>query len=351
VDSVLQKAITFLNIQCEELRCGTWYLHDSLERSAAGMKKSPLPFLKSRTLGKSTSNMLVLNTHLDALVALKRYEEISGRTDQGKNLTSGTHAVITVLGLKPAEFFYRILLKAIELTFMPISKVKCLPLKTRALRKLAKIAFIPLVPRVKKFLPRLVMPNGYIDRDLSVNYLNNDYLAINVWDLLRFQKRFEIEMIDALIDRAIDFALRSGLVDRWLEEKNYMLGFWAEAMYLACLRRPEKNRTVLADAIIALSDSESGVPPGLLGCNHEFVPLESQVPCIILENDSIATVNLSIGTGQLEFLIINTTSYPQETDIPQSVDKWVIRNRRDDIISTVGTMIIPPRDWVLLKSI
>lgn len=348
VESVLQKAISYLNGQYDELSCGRWFLHDSLEKSDASIKKSPLPFLKSRALGKSISNMLVLNTHLDALVALSRYEEVTGRLDQKEGLSSGKNAAVTVLGLRPAEFLYRILFSAIELTYTPISRVRSLPLHTRVVRKLAKLLLIHLAPRVKNLFPRLVMPNGYIDRDLSVNYLNHEYLAINIWDLLRFQRRFRINTIDAVIGRAIGFALRSGLVESWSNNKNYALGFWAETAYLECLSRPEGSREILADAVIALSDSGRGLPPSLLGCNPEFIPLKDQVPCISQGNDSIVIVNLSTGPDHPEFLLVNCAGSAQETELPDA-DKWVMRNRRNEIISPAGKLMVPARDWMSLK--
>ncbi len=349
IKETLEKAVEYLELQCEELNVGTWYLHDSLEQNAAAIRKSPLPFLKSRAFGKSTSNMLVLNTHLDTLVALSRYDAVTGRLNQGKRRVSGSKAVIAVLDSRPADFVYRILFKAIELTFVPISRVKSLSLQRRTIRKLARLILIPLLPWMKKFFPRLVMPNGYIGRDLSIGYLNHEYLSINIWDLLRFQKPFNIRMVDPIIHHAVDYAMRSGLVERWSEEKSYALGFWSEAMYLECIRRPERSRKVLADAVITLSDSERGVPPSLLGCNPEYIPLESQVPCIRVENDHIVIVNLSTNADDLEFLLINITDSPQEAETPQATVKWVIRNSADEIISPESVLVIPPRDWIRLK--
>jgi hypothetical protein len=347
--SALKKAVEYLGSQCEALNIGTWYLHDSLERNPDTIRNSPLPFLESRALGKSTSNMLVLNTHLDALVALSRYEDVSNRFDLEKAKISGIKAVIAILGLRPAEVLYRILFKAIELTFVPISRVRKLSLQNRVIRKLAVLMLVPLLPRVKKFFPRLVMPTGYIDRDLSVRHLAHVYHAINVMDILRFHRRYNITMVDAIIEPAVDFAIRSKLVEKWFEDEKYPLGFWSEAMYLECIRRPERSRKILADVVIALSDSNQGLPPSLLGCNPEYIPLESQVPCMRVGNDGIVIVNLSTGPNYIEFLLINATNSPQKTEIPRAANKWVIRNGRDEIISAEGTLIVPSRDWIRLR--
>jgi hypothetical protein len=351
VGSALDRAVEYLSEQHDQLRVGRWYLHDSLERSLPAMEKSPLTFQKSSALGKSPSNMLVLNTHLDALVALRRYEEVRGRSFLENEVTAGVNATLTVLDLCPAEPLYRLVFRAIELTFLPISVARGLPLPVRALRRLARVKIIPLLPKIKRFFPRLVMPNGYVDRNLSLDEFTYAYFPINVMDLLRFQRRFGIKRVDALIDRAIEFMERVGL-EKWLEDEEaaYSVGFWAEALYLDCLRRPGKGRGALAQAVMALRASGQGLPPSLLGCNAEYVSPRNQVPSLWTENDQIVVVNLSTGPDHQEFLLVNGTQSHQGIPIPHNWEKLTFLDPTDNPMSDDKIFALPPRGWVRLLS-
>lgn len=348
----LQKAVDYLKDQCEELSVGTWYLHDSLELNISGMKHSPLTFQESRALGKSPSNMLVLNTHLDALVALSRFVEVSGQNYLEDKITSGVNSTIAVLNLKPAEIFYRLLFYAIELTFIPSSVSIKLPLYLRIIRRLARQNLIPLLPRIKKYFPRLVMPNGYIDRNLTLDEFTFHYFPINVMDLLRFQRRFSIKMIDAVIDKAIDFIQRVGL-SRWLDDNEgaeYAIGFWAEAMYLACLHQPGRRRALLAETVIALIVTGQGLPPSLLGCNPEFIPLKNQAPYLWTDNEQVRVINLSVDPDHLEFLFVNGSDSPQEVKIPRDRNTWSVFDKDGKSISNEEILAIPPKSWIRLLS-
>ena len=351
VGSSLRRAVDYLRNQCDELSVGKWYLHDSLELSVESMRKYPVTYQYSRVFGKSPSNMLVLNTHLDALVALNRYEKVSGQRYLEEEISSGVNAAVAVLGLRPSETLYRILFKAIELTFLPDSAVKTMSLPVRAMRRLAREKIIPLLPRIKRIFPRLVMPNGYIDRNLTLNEFWYPYFLINIMDLLRFQMCFSLKMADSIIDNAVKFVQRVGL-ERWLnnERTAYAVGFWAEAMYLYCLHTPNRSRAVLAEAVISLYDSKQGIPPSLMGCNSEYICLTDQVPCLQTENDRIQVINLSVDPHHLEFILVNSTDAQEDTSIARVYDKLMVFDQEGRSISSEQSFTIPARGWMRLLS-
>jgi len=350
VGSSLKMAAEFMKNQCDELDVGKWYLHDSLELSEASMQKGPTSYQYSRVLGKSPSNMLVLNTHLDALVALNRYEKTSGQGHLEEEISSGVNAAVAVLGLKPAEALYRILFATIELTFLPDLAVKRLSLPARAMRRLAREKIVPLLPRIKRIFPRLVMPNGYIDRNLTLNEFWYPYFLINIMDLLRFQRCFSIKMVDPIIDNAVKFVQRVGL-EKWLNNEStaYAVGFWAEAMYLYCLHAPNRSRTALVEAVIALHDSEQGIPPSLLGSNSEYIGLTDQVSCLRTDNDELQIINLSLDPRHIEFLLVNGTDSPQDSPFPciEGVSMTAF-DHNGHSISAGKTVTVPARGWVRL---
>jgi len=347
--SALRNAVEYMKVQCESLTVGRWYLHDSLEKSIGNGQRGPASFYVSNILGKSDSNMLVLNTHLDAILALHRFEEVTGEGALDNEIMSGVDAALAVLGLSSADIIYRFLFSFIELTFYPVRAAREFFYPVRIMRRLARIIFIPLLPVIKKFFPRFVMPSGYIDRDLAVNHFCYVYHSINTMDLLRFQRRFRKKILDDVIDKAIDLAQRVRLPEQWVESRDteYAAGFWAEAMYLECLRNRNRDRAVLAQAVVALLDSGQGLPPSLLGYNSEYVPLKEQIPHVCFQNNSVRVVNLSSHECP-EFLFVNGTDNRQEIVVPLHVGNYDVYDNENNSIESGGVLSVPPRSWVRL---
>ena len=349
--SALKQAVDYMRKQHDVLSEGNWYLHDSLELSEKAMRKSPVTYQYSRALGKSPSNMLVLNTHLDALVAFSRYQEVAGQSNLEDEIASGVNAAVAVLGLAPAETFYRVLFRAVELTFLPDSAALTLPLMVRAIRRVAREKLIPILPRIKKIFPRLVMPNGYIDRNLTLNEFWHPYFLINIMDILRFQRRFSIEKVEPVIQKALAFVERVGL-EKWLKDERtaYAVAFLAEALYLDCLRRDERSRSALAESVLALDDAGLGIPPSLLGCNPEFIRLSDQVPCPWLDSGAVRVINLSRDNSRLEFIIINSSERTQDVPIPAVYDHLKVLDAGGNALKNAHEVPIPARGWIRLLS-
>lgn len=162
-----------------------------MEQSPENLKKWPGRSLASRAFGKSLSNLLVLNTHLDSTIALDRYGAITGDTTHQHLVVEANRATEQILSSRPAEWLYRGLFAVIELSFQPTEQARRLPLWKRALKRVGWKYLIPLLPKVKQMFPRLAMPGGYIDRELSACGFAHDYHAVNLMDLARHQRRFK----------------------------------------------------------------------------------------------------------------------------------------------------------------
>ena len=340
VCTALGRAGAFLARQTDKLDAGVWFLHDDLEHSSETLRQGPFRWLPSRALGKSETNMLVLNTHLDATVALDRYREVTGDTRHQPLVDQAVSATRAVLSLRPAEWLYELLFRAIRLTFLPTAQATRLPLHQRALKRLAWKYLIPLLPHIKARWPRIVMPGGYIDRELSLRIFAHEYLPINLMDLLRYRRRFPAESVDDVIAAAFRLARDCRMFDRWSEikGKEYALGFRAEALYHACLVYPDAEyRASLAQAVIALESQGLGLPPSLLGANSEAVAPREQVPTPVVEDARIRVVNLS-RKGAIEVLLVNCSNDPARSTIVRNTPPGVTWTVGAD---TEGTVTLP----------
>jgi hypothetical protein len=351
VREALGSGIRFLGRQRDRLAAGTWFLHDELELSEAGMDRAPFRWIKSRAFGKSPSNMLVLNTHIDTTIAIDRYREASGDDAYAQDAVCARAATRFLLAQRPAEWLYRLLFALIRPTLLPSERARALPLPVRAMKRLASKYLIPNLHRVKTRFPRLVMPGGYVDRAVPLATWAFHYLPINIMDLVRYQRRFPDDDLGTIVEDAVRFTRTSGVLDRWQElaYEKYALGFWAEALYQLCMLSPRLElRDWLAGAVLRLEDMSMGLPPSLLGANCEVVPRAQQRPTPSPADARLRVVNLA-GGGRPEYLVVNTAPVALRA-------AWSDRGPPPPGIAWTGPCgnapegklpLVPPRSWLL----
>jgi len=310
VRQALGNAVAFVSRHKDQTEFGVWFLHDSLELNVEGMKKLPFKWLPSCASGKSPSNMLVLNTHLDCLVLLDRYRQVTGDARYNDLVNSAQGATRAVLGLRPLEGIYRVIFSLIRLNLLPTQVQRALPLPQRALKRLAWKWLKPNLVKLTSRYPRFVMPGGYIERAIALRGVVDDYHSINVMDLLRYWRRFPEENLDSLIRDAVEFIQKNNVDTHWGESwsKKYALGFWAEALYHLYSLTPDfKTLSYLAEIVIKLEVLGIGLPPSLLGANAEAVPQNDQIGCPSPADLHLRIANLS-RKGRTEFLVVNPTT-------------------------------------------
>lgn len=344
----LEKAAAYISGHSTKINAGTWYLHDSLEQTPDSAKLYPFRWVPSTAFGKSPNNMLVLNTHLDTMIALDRYREVTGDGRYASALESARAAARAVLSRRPAEWLYRPLFRAIGLTFLPTAEAARLPLPVRAVKRLAWKYLIPWLPRIKAMFPRLVMPGGHIERDLSQCSFSDQYESVTLMDLIRYRRRFPDEGLGEIAENTIRLIRESGIRDRWAEsrEKDHALGFWVEALYQLCMSSPEPQyRRWLAEAVLDAEGRGFGLSPSLLGANAEATSRSAQIPCPSPANSALRVANLSSG-GHAEILVVNPTPAPLQLvwEHDKGIDLCLM-----DSSNPLGEDVplhVPPRGWL-----
>jgi hypothetical protein len=351
VRQALERAVAFSASRTDKLKWGSWFLHDSLEQSLDTARLYPFRWIPSRAFGKSETNMLILNTHLDTAVSLERYRRVTGDQRYGSLVESANQTTRGILGERPADWLYKPLFRAIGLTYLPAAQGQALPLPARAMKRIAWKYLAPLLPAIKKRFPRLVMPDGFIDRSLSQVGLSYRYQPVNLMDLIRTRRIFDDASLDKVLEASFAFTQHSGIKARWKEMKGKeddSLGFWAEALYHLCLANPAlKHRAWLAEAMLDLEDNGLGLSPSLLGANAEAMSPEEQHPCPSPRDSRLRVANLSHGKHS-ELLVVNPTTQAiaLEWEIsPQNTISWQSPNRYENQATAVSPEI-PPRSWL-----
>lgn len=303
----LKRAAAFLQTARSPLDPGTWFIHDELEQSDAAMAEAPFAWLRTRSFGKTTSNMLVINTHMDATIALERYARVTGDRQYASIVEAAARATRHMLSLRPAEWLYRLAFWPISLTLLPQREQARLPGWKRVAKRIGWRYLAPNLHRLKSRFPRFVMPGGYVDRAIPLGTWAFHYLTVNLMDLVRHARRMPSPEIDEAIRGALAFTHGSGVLDRWAElaYERYALGFWAEALIQYCSDHPDSGlESWLADAVLRLHDLGMGLPPSALGANAEMADPSGVLAWPLTDDPGVRV--LALGRPPcVRFMIVN----------------------------------------------
>jgi hypothetical protein len=309
----LERAAEFISRHTDQTDLGLWFLHDSLEEDADMMRElcrqTGSTWIPARTLGKSPTNKLILNTHLDTIVALEHYRRITGDDRYREAVESALAAARGVLALRPAEAVYRFVYRLIGLTLLPTPEAERLPVFLRAIKRLTWKYLTPNLYRLKNIFPRLVMPDGLIERHLAMPHYDINYHPVNVMDLTRLWRCFPDEDLAGLLEDAVKAVSDSSLLEYWAEAKqrHFSLVVWVEALYQLCtLRQDTVYRRLLAEGMLKLLDNRLGLPPSLLGADPEAVEPSQRIPCPSPLDSRVRVANLRYGERR-EILVVNAT--------------------------------------------
>lgn len=341
----LKRVTDYVSAQVDPTAAGAWFLHDSLEGSEEGMRHYPLGWERGRWLGKSPTNLLILNTHLDCMLALARQRAVSGDDAHGGLLRSAEACLRTVMAARPADWLFRPLLAVIALSLLPKAEQERLPLARRALKRLGWKYLIPRWHLIRRRFPRLLMPAGYIERSLGQADFVHRYHGVHLMDFERLLASTAADARDpqwtAISDGLVDFGVRSRVTLLWKESaaSKDSLAFWAEGLYRRCLRtQADRDRALLANAVLDLHDAGLGLPPSLLGANGEILPPRLAVPTPSAADERLQVVNLSDRDGA-GFLVVNTAA----VDLPLAFE----HPAGNDLAGSAAT--VPARGWILLR--
>jgi len=183
-----------------------WFLHDSLELNVQDAELHYKNLKLSTAFGKSRSNTLCLNSHIWTLTTLHRLNQLAPSQQYSDYFEKGLGALKRVLQAEPAGILY-------STAYKPRDILVKLSVKTqnRLIKRLTKMYSEGLkqyiLPHLKKFFPRLSMPNGFIERDLSATCLSDFYHHLNIKDMLILYGRIPADWLREIIDKSISYTV------------------------------------------------------------------------------------------------------------------------------------------------
>jgi hypothetical protein len=182
-----------------------WFLHDTLEVNSKHR-------FRSTVFGKSPGNSLCINTHVQALTVLHRLWHLvpnDARYEEG--FKRGVAALRKVLDHQPGEILYQIFGQLFRLYYRNAAPTSIR--RRRIANAVKRRAVVMLYGWLKRLFPRLVLPGGFIDRDLTLAVASDHYHNTNLKDLLILYRYERVPWLRAYIKNGFTFSL--DLVRRW----------------------------------------------------------------------------------------------------------------------------------------
>lgn len=185
-----------------------WFLHDSFEFPGPHKETRYQNVIYSLAFGKSKENTLALNTHLSTLVALNRCYRLTSEEHFLYAYQQGLKLLYHVLDAKPAGLLYSVSygIRDLLLKILVYKKKSYWP---SLLRIYDSILVGQILPALKAKYPRLCMPNGFIERDLTFSFLNQFYHLINTEQLLMLYQQEPSEQLERTITHSVRYSIKS----------------------------------------------------------------------------------------------------------------------------------------------
>lgn len=233
-----------------------WFLHDDVHVSKRHK-------IRSRAFGKSEGNSLCLNTHVQALTVIHR---LSSHSDNESHpyeemFEGGITALERIMGHQPAEVLYRYFVPRILKMGRDTGKSTVTMIK----RRLERRVLLKSYWRVRARYPRLVQPNGFIERDLTVEVGSHRYHVTNLKDLLTLYLQRPLPWLRSHIEHGYAFLvkyIKEVGIEKAVSLSPYFIEV-AEIMYMY-------NKAVSPVSEQDLSDVIEGIMRQTNGCSLDY---------------------------------------------------------------------------------
>jgi hypothetical protein len=189
-----------------------WFLHDSLELNAEDVRLYYDPFIPTDAFGMSESNTLCLNSHLCTMIVIHRLSQSQGCSQYVDYFDKAMNILKEVLEAKPSGFLYGAIYRLRD-AFISMSVKFPNKYTDKLRRKYDSFLKKGWLLRLKVRCPRLVMPNGYTERDLNHSILMTNYHLVNLKQMLCTYRCNRQPWLGEIIKKCVRYTVQSSLVD------------------------------------------------------------------------------------------------------------------------------------------
>ncbi len=324
----------------------TWFLHDTLETNMADSSLFYKIF-PSTTFGKSTSNTLCINSHIATLTALHKLNQLDPSDKYSTYFEKGLSALKKVLQANPCDWLYSCAYRPRDLLMRLCTKTE-----NKLVKKLNKVWTLTLIrhllPFLKKRFPRLLMPNGFIERDLSYSALSDFYHFRNLEDILILYNLTRADWLLNILAKSIRYTVDSRLADRVIDRDPKAILFLDTLLLYAGIIN-QNYIHLLPPYLARFQKANSALPVNIL--SDPFITDASLPLCV--DNDKVIVLVPAAGK-KLKAILVNTTQNNEKVTInlpsENAVDELEVIDSSYQKSSLSRELIVPKMGYVKIVS-
>jgi hypothetical protein len=179
------------------------------------------------------------------MVVLRRLNKLDGCGHYDDCLQKGYDALKKALSLAPAGLLYGPIYWMRDLFDAMAVKMPC-KLTDKLRRKYESFLLKGWLFRLKVRHPRLIMPDGFAERDLTVSLLSNSYHLVNMAHLLHIYRDVPEPWLKDIVEKCMRFTVRSSMVHLF-GKRNPRAAFILESLILYTALLGEKYMDAFAE--------------------------------------------------------------------------------------------------------
>ncbi|MHC5060904.1 MAG: D-glucuronyl C5-epimerase family protein [Planctomycetota bacterium] len=324
----------------------TWFLHDSLETNWADAILF-YDLFDSAAFGKSRSNTLCINSHINTLTALHELNRIEPSDKYSACFEKGLSALKKVLNANPCGFLYwsvyrlrdflmRLCMKTENIVAKKLNKVWTLVLRKH------------LLPFLKKRFPRLVMPNGFIERDLSYSAMSDFYHFRNIEDILILYNLTRDDRLFDIVKKSVKYTVDSGLVEYVVSRNPKAILFLDIILLYSDLIDP-CYLPLLPGYLADFQKANSAVPVNIL--SDPFITNSSSP--LYIDNENIIVLAPAAGKN-FRAVLLNPTDKDRKVMVksahPADINEMEVVDSDNRKFSIAGEIMVPKMSFVKVVS-
>jgi hypothetical protein len=323
-----------------------WFLHDTLETNPDDAALFYNLFA-STAFGKSTSNTLCINSHIATLTALHRLNQIDPSDKYSTYFEKGLSALKKVLQANPCDWLYSCAYRPRDLLMRLCTKTE-----NKLVKKLNKVWTLTLIrhllPFLKKKFPRLLIPNGFIERDLSYSALSDFYHFRNLEDILILYNLTRADWLLNILTKSIRYTVDSRLA-ACVIDRNPKAILFLDILLLYSGIINQNYLHLLPPYLARFQKANSALPVNII--SDPFITDTSLPLCV--DNEKVIVLVPAAGK-KLKAILVNTTQNDEKVAInlpsENAVDELEVIDSSYQKSSLNRDIIVPKMGYVKIVS-
>jgi len=189
-----------------------WFVHDSLEQKQFRELSRYRSDFVLDAFSNSPWNSVCLNTHIWAIIGMYKFRDFTGDLTYDKYIDRGIKPLKRVIEARPLHMIYSMAYSLRDWLNRWFDSGRLNFIARNIACRYERLLRRNLLPYLKKKYPRINMPTGFIERDLTHSFLSDVYHVVTLRDLLMLHIYHPCDWLEKAIKISTKYSHESGFI-------------------------------------------------------------------------------------------------------------------------------------------